>query len=142
MLSLLLWSLSRVTVCHLFSLGQIFCTVLPLSEAAHLLLTISTIALSIISLQLPRYSQYRKLIREFDGRALYYQIIIIIDGNIPMTRYPYDTNIISVRHIIVTSATLVHHTSCLVQPCDALRAILQSSNRCYAPLRTNSAENF
>ena len=53
-LSLLLWSLSRVSLRLLSSLGQIFCTVLPLFKAAHPLLTMSTIALSIIDLQVPK----------------------------------------------------------------------------------------
>ena len=31
-----------------------------------------------------------------------------VAGNITMSRYPYDTNITSVRHLIETSATIVH----------------------------------
>ena len=53
-LTLLVWSLSRVNVHLLSSLRQIFHGVLPLSETAHLLLIRSTIALSIISLRVPR----------------------------------------------------------------------------------------
>ena len=54
MLNLLLWSLNRVAVRLLLSLGQIFRAILPLSEAAQLLLTRAMIALSIISLQVLR----------------------------------------------------------------------------------------
>ena len=50
-LSLFLWSLSKVAVRLLSNFGQMFHVVLPLSEATHLLLTRSTIPLSIISLQ-------------------------------------------------------------------------------------------
>ena len=53
--SLLLWSLSRTAVRPLFGLGQIFCAVLSVSKTAHLLLTRSTIALSITSLQVPKW---------------------------------------------------------------------------------------
>ena len=50
----LLWSLGKTVARLLSSLGQIFCAVLPLFETEHLLLTRSTIALSILSLQIPK----------------------------------------------------------------------------------------
>ena len=48
------WCLSKAPTRFLTRLGQIFCVILPFSEAAHLLLTRSTISLSIINLQIPK----------------------------------------------------------------------------------------
>ena len=53
--------------------------------------------------------QYREFAREFDGRVLSGQFIrSAIAGNIPLPLYPCDTNIITVRHFIETSTTVVH----------------------------------
>ena len=53
-MNLLFWSLCRAAAHLLSSLDQIFCAILTASKAAHLLLTRSMIALSIISLQVAK----------------------------------------------------------------------------------------
>ena len=67
-LSLLLWSLSRVVVVVLTSLDQIFRSVLPSSEAVYLLLPSYTIALSVISQEVSRSINNVENSLEFDGR--------------------------------------------------------------------------
>ena len=61
-----------------------------------------------------RYPQCRGFIREFDASAPSDQMIrSAVAGNIPVSRYPcdtdFDTDFISVSHLIAIFATLVHH---------------------------------
>ena len=110
MLSLLLWSLGSVAVRLLYNLGQIFRTILPLSEAPNLLITRSTIALSIISLHvLKGISNVENSIRAPSGQI----IRPAVAGNIFVSRYLCDTDFISVRHLTETSATVVHRIGIL-----------------------------
>ena len=106
--SLLFWSLSRVAVRLFSSLGHIFQALLPLSEAAnHLLLIRSTIDLSQCIPNVENSSE-SSMVMPLPAKS---SALLLPEISLcPDTHVWYDTNLISVRHIIETYTTVVHNS--------------------------------
>ena len=104
MLSLLVWSLSRIAVCLLSSLGQIFCTVLLLSKA------VDKIHYCIVNYK--PIGPQRKIPNVENSLESDMVVSLLANSSalqLPrISQCPCKTNILSVRHFIETSATVAY----------------------------------
>ena len=135
-LSLILWSLSRVSVGLVSNLDQNFWHLSALVRSCPP--SVDKVHASIVNYKpagTQRYPQSREFIRECDGRVRFIQIIrSVVAGNIPVSRYSCDTDFISVHHLIEPSTIVVHRPGDFYTTIQCFDGRLAVGKYCNSPL--------